>query len=72
MYLSNRYNYLQATAFHYPPRTFVTKDDSGNDVVTGGYEYIIFDTIAKKLKYVCCGNKRMTFHCKGFCQERVT
>ena len=53
MYLNYRYNYLQATAFHYPPRTFVTKDDSGTDVVTGGYEYIIFDTIAKKLKYVC-------------------
>ena len=43
---------FQATAFHYPPRTIVTKDESGNEAITGGYEFLIFDAIARKLKFV--------------------
>ena len=43
---------FQATTFQYPPRTIATKDDSGKDVVTGGYEFLIFDAIARKHKLV--------------------
>ena len=44
--------HFQATAFHYPPRTIVTQNAAGENVVTGGYEYLIFDTIARYLKFV--------------------
>ena len=43
---------LQATAFHFAPRTIMETNEDGKDVVVGGYEYQIFDTIADKLKYV--------------------
>ena len=45
---------FQATAFHYAPRTIMTTDENGKDIVVGGYEYRIFDAISEKLKYVWC------------------
>ena len=30
----------------------MTKDESGNEAITGGYEFLIFDAIARKLKFV--------------------
>ena len=42
---------FQATAFHYPPRTVMKEDQAGNSIAIGGYEYLIFDTISKKLKW---------------------
>ena len=41
---------FQATAFHLPPRTVMTKNTAGEDIVIGGYEYKIFVAISEKLK----------------------
>ena len=43
--------HIQATAFHHPPFTIMPGTIPGSESVTGGFEYFIFDAIAKQLKY---------------------
>ena len=57
LYLST----FQATAFHHPPFTIMTKNRLGLSFASSGFEYLIFDTIAKKLKYFN-GHDNQYFH----------
>ena len=44
--------FLKATSLHYPPCSTMSIDVETGEFVNGGIEFLIFDAVAKKLKWV--------------------